>query len=91
MLFEARQVTLASTFDHVDSQYWFSEKNVFDKDDEGLVWLAVRRAVEVDRHQGDVANYLYADGHVEAISTDVITEWCEEGTEISNFAQAVVR
>ena len=91
MLFEALQVTLAGTFDHVDSQYWFSEKNVFDKDNLGLVWLAVRREVAVKRHQGDVANYLYADGHVEAISADIIAEWCEEGTEFSNFAQAVVR
>ena len=91
MLFEARQVTLASTFDHVDSQYWFSEKNVFDKDDEGLVWIAVQREVAVTRHQGDLANYLYADGHVEAISADVIQQWCEEGTEVSNFAQAVIR
>ena len=91
MLFEARQIALAGTFDHVDSQYWFSETNVFDKDNVGLVWQAVQREVPVDRHQGDVANYLYADGHVEAISAEVIQRWCEEGDENSNFAQAKVR
>ena len=91
MLFEARQVTLASTFDHVDSQYWFSEKNVTDKDNVGLVWQAVQREVAVARHQGTVANYLYADGHVEAIPAEDIAEWCEEGDENSNFAQAKVR
>ena len=89
MLFEALQIGLAGTFDHVDSQFWFSETNVFDKDNVGLVWQAVQREVAVTRHQG-VANYLYADGHVEAIPSEVIQQWCEEGDENSNFAQAVV-
>jgi len=30
-----------------------------------------------------VANYLYADGHVEAISSAQIAEWCDDGV---NFA-----
>ena len=91
MLFEANQLYLSGTFDHVDSQYWFRETNVLDKDNKGLVWLEVQSQVAVTRHQGDVANYLYADGHVEAISAEDIAAWCKEGTEISNFAQAVVR
>ena len=91
MLFEAVQLGLSSRFDHVGSQFWFSETNVVDKDNKSLVWLAVQREVAVTRHQGDVANYLYADGHVEAIPADVIAAWCEEGDENSNFAQAVVR
>ena len=30
-----------------------------------------------------VANYLYADGHVDSITADQIEEWCDAGT---NFA-----
>jgi prepilin-type processing-associated H-X9-DG protein len=33
--------------------------------------------VAVDRHAGDVANYLYADGHVSAIAASQIAEWVE--------------
>jgi prepilin-type processing-associated H-X9-DG protein len=41
------------------------------------VWNAVKDEVAVDRHQGGVANYLYADGHVEMISAEQIAEWCD--------------
>ncbi len=88
--FEALQFGLVGRHDHVDSDQWFNSTNVFDKDNEGLVWKAVQREVAVTRHRG-VANYLYADGHVKAIPADDIATWCEEGDEESNFAQAVVR
>lgn len=69
-----------TTFDHVESDKWFSEKNLRD----GIVLDAVKREVAVDRHQGTLANYLYADGHVRAIPSDEIAGWCEEGF---NFAR----
>ena len=37
----------------------------------------------VDRHQGNVANYLYADGHVKAIPASQIEEWCDEGFDFA--------
>lgn len=91
LMFEANQLGLGTRFDHVESDTWFSETNVYDKDNEGLVWKAVQSQLAVTRHQGDVANYLYADGHVKSIPADVIAAWCDEGDQESNFAQAVVR
>ncbi len=91
MMFEAVQLSLSANFDHVHPQFWFRESNVLDKDNEGLVWKAVQREVAVNRHQGDLANYLFADGHVKSIPADDIATWCEEGDEESNFAQAVIR
>ena len=91
MMFEALQLGLGNKFDHVESDRWFSEINVYDKNNEGLVWNAVQEEVAVQRHQGDVANYLFADGHVKAIPVDDIAAWCEVGDENSNFAQAVIR
>ena len=41
------------------------------------VWDEVQKEVAVTRHHGGVANYLYADAHVEAISADQIAEWCD--------------
>ena len=40
----------------------------------------------VDRHVGSTANYLYADGHVDAIPADQISDWCASGF---NFALPV--
>jgi prepilin-type processing-associated H-X9-DG protein/prepilin-type N-terminal cleavage/methylation domain-containing protein len=72
------------THDHVESQDWFSEYNLKrNTPPKPAVWKAVTDEVAVDRHLGGVANYLYADGHVEAISSQQISEWCASGT---NFA-----
>ena len=77
---EGKVARIDTTFDHVESDTWFSEANVRD----GAVFNAVKAEVSVDRHQGTLANYLYADGHVKSISSEEIAAWCEEGF---NFAR----
>jgi prepilin-type N-terminal cleavage/methylation domain-containing protein/prepilin-type processing-associated H-X9-DG protein len=64
------------TQDHVHSHDWFSEYNLKRNATKQAVWNAVKGEVAVERHLGPVANYLYADGHVEAISSRQIAEWC---------------
>jgi prepilin-type processing-associated H-X9-DG protein/prepilin-type N-terminal cleavage/methylation domain-containing protein len=73
-----------TTKDHVESDDWFSADNVkHNGPGKRAVWYAVKGQVAVDRHQGNLANYLYADGHVELIAADQIAEWCDAGF---NFA-----
>jgi prepilin-type N-terminal cleavage/methylation domain-containing protein/prepilin-type processing-associated H-X9-DG protein len=76
VMFEAG-LSVEVTKDHVESQDWFSEYNLKrNKPPKCAVWSAVKSEVAVERHLGPVANYLYADGHVEAISSQQIAEWC---------------
>jgi prepilin-type N-terminal cleavage/methylation domain-containing protein/prepilin-type processing-associated H-X9-DG protein len=71
------------TQDHVECPDWFSEYNLArNTPPKHAVWNAVRAEVAVARHQG-VAHYLYADGHVDALSAEQIAEWCDAGF---NFA-----
>ena len=73
-----------ANFDHVESPDWFSSFNLKRNDAaRRFVWKAVTAEVAVERHGGGVANYLYADGHVEPIAAEQIAEWCDAGT---NFA-----
>ena len=70
--------------DHAESHEWFSEENLSRNEPPGrAVWNRVRTEIAVDRHQGRVANYLYADGHVGAIAAEQVELWCDEGV---NFA-----
>lgn len=81
---EASEFSLAVNYDHVHSYDWFSKENLeANGPGQREVWNAVTAELVVDRHQGNTANYLYADGHVEAISADQIGKWCDEGF---NFA-----
>ena len=71
---------LELTFDHVESPDWFSIDNLKRQHETPpvpAVWDDVKREVAVDRHHGGVANYLYADGHVDTISATQIAEWCD--------------
>jgi prepilin-type N-terminal cleavage/methylation domain-containing protein/prepilin-type processing-associated H-X9-DG protein len=70
---------LELTFDHVESQDWFSIDNLKEQRQKGTpaVWNQVKSEVAADRHQGTVANYLYADGHVDAIAAEQVAEWCD--------------
>jgi prepilin-type N-terminal cleavage/methylation domain-containing protein/prepilin-type processing-associated H-X9-DG protein len=82
--FEAGADTVNANFDHVESNKWFSEENLqHNGASEQKVWKAVSADVSVERHQGTVANYLYADGHVAALAAATIAQWCDEG---HNFA-----
>ncbi len=70
--------------DHAEAHEWFDEEMLARNDPPGrAVWNRVRTEIAVDRHQGTVANYLYADGHVSAVAAERIEQWCDEGV---NFA-----
>nr|WP_315851224.1 hypothetical protein [Adhaeretor mobilis] len=79
MMFEGNAARLRIDYDHVHSYRWFSEENLTND----LVTQAVQDEVTIERHTGGVANYLYADGHVTAIASSQILDWCNEGF---NFA-----
>lgn len=83
MLFEVTRLTASVTFDHVESDEWFSEKNVRNNQ----VFDKVKAQVAIDRHQGTLANYLYADGHVKAIASDQIASWCEDSFDFAKPPQ----
>lgn len=61
--------------EHVHASAWFQPYNVH----RGLVWELIARDIQLDRHQQQAANYLYADGHVETIPADTVREWIDEG------------
>jgi prepilin-type processing-associated H-X9-DG protein/prepilin-type N-terminal cleavage/methylation domain-containing protein len=70
--------------DHAESHLWFTPDTLARNDPPGqAVWHNVQLELAADRHQGAVANYLYADGHVSAIAAEQIEQWCDEGV---NFA-----
>ena len=75
--FEAGERVKAN-FDHVESPGWFSAFNLKrNAPPARAVWNAVKADVAVERHHGPVANYLYADGHVETIAAEQIAAWCD--------------
>jgi prepilin-type processing-associated H-X9-DG protein len=64
---------VVSVFDYlVESHRWFRAGNI----KSGQVFDAVSAEVDVDRHGGTSANYLYADGHVALVSAEAIAKWC---------------
>lgn len=81
----------ASGWDHTHSYEWFEhhgeEGEAWGAEAGDAAWNAVKSEVAVGRHAGDVANYLYADGHVKAISADQIAEWCREGFDFARPQQ----
>jgi prepilin-type processing-associated H-X9-DG protein/prepilin-type N-terminal cleavage/methylation domain-containing protein len=87
ILFEGKAERLAIHYDHVHCYAWFSEQNLTNRGaPDFAVFKAVEAEVAVDRHSGSTANYLYADGHVDSISSEQISTWCSEGF---NFAEPV--
>jgi prepilin-type processing-associated H-X9-DG protein len=69
-----------ANFDHVHSPEWFTD--AYPTANER--WERIQSEVAVDRHNGAVANYLYADGHVEPITAEQISQWVNDGV---NFAR----
>jgi prepilin-type processing-associated H-X9-DG protein/prepilin-type N-terminal cleavage/methylation domain-containing protein len=67
---ERRMDYVNPKYDHTHSSSWFSQSN----QEDGLVGKAVKDDIQPDRHAG-LANYLYVDGHVEAIPAVQIEEW----------------
>jgi prepilin-type N-terminal cleavage/methylation domain-containing protein/prepilin-type processing-associated H-X9-DG protein len=83
--FEGVADALNEHVDHVESFKWFSDANLeHNGAADRLVWREVQKQLDVDRHQGTTANYLYADGHVAPIDAAQIEEWCDQGV---NFAK----
>jgi prepilin-type N-terminal cleavage/methylation domain-containing protein/prepilin-type processing-associated H-X9-DG protein len=74
----ANSLPVELTEDHVHSYKWFLKSEIL----QGNVWNDITGEVQVDRH-GDGANYLYADGHVDWISSTQINTWA---TTPFNFA-----
>lgn len=81
-LMTVEKADVASGWDHSHSSDWFP-KGEWNQEKADQAWQAVQQDVAVDRHQGSIANYLYADGHVEPIAADQLQSWCIEG---NNFA-----
>lgn len=79
VLFEAGN-TVEVQFDHIHSWEWFTETYPTAPQR----WERIQKEVAVERHSGQVANYLYADGHVSAIPASQISQWVDEGF---NFAR----
>lgn len=89
MLLESVAVETAAQLkvrqDHMHAEYWFVDAELLDESQRReKVFGAVAEDVAVDRHPGGVANYLYADAHVEVISSETIATWCVENF---NFAK----
>ena len=83
LVFELSETKGLDVFaDHVHSFDWFrtSRKN------SGKVFEGVANEVAVDRH-GGAAHYLYADGHVEAINSSQIQEWCQPPWQTPEFSR----
>ena len=87
VLFEA---TANVHLEHTHSHDWFSTYNLRrNGPEQRYVWNAVKAEVAVDRHAAAAANYLFADGHVDTISSDQIRRWTAEPTadRPTNFAE----
>jgi prepilin-type N-terminal cleavage/methylation domain-containing protein/prepilin-type processing-associated H-X9-DG protein len=81
MVFEAGDsVAMEANFDHVHSSLWFTEEFP----DAIVRWEQIQKEVAVARHPGEIANYLYADGHVVPIAASEVNDWVQR--EI-NFAR----
>jgi prepilin-type processing-associated H-X9-DG protein len=84
VLFEGMAFQLSRHYDHVHCYSWFSDANLANRGAPHFaVYKEVEKEVALDRHPGETANYLYADGHVDSISAEQIATWCSEGF---NFA-----
>jgi prepilin-type processing-associated H-X9-DG protein len=65
--------------DHVHSFSWFTTSNI----NNNLVFTAISNEIAVDRHSG-TTHFLYADGHVDLVSSEQISRWADER---HNFAK----
>ena len=82
--FELSENRADSVFgDHVHSFMWFRDGNKH----AGIVYDVVSLEVAVNRHSGEVANYLYADGHVASIAASTIREWCSPPWQSPEFSK----
>lgn len=74
--------------DHLHCDEWFLDAESLTSAERLTTILpAISAEVAIERHRGDVANYLYADGHVSAISSSQIADWCSEGFDFARPPQ----
>jgi prepilin-type N-terminal cleavage/methylation domain-containing protein/prepilin-type processing-associated H-X9-DG protein len=64
--------------EHAHCWQWYRPINL----DWGLLESAVRRDIELDRHQ-DASHYLYLDGHVDLIAEQQILAWIDAKIDFS--------
>ncbi|MEM1304220.1 MAG: DUF1559 domain-containing protein [Planctomycetota bacterium] len=84
MVMESIAVEFNIRSDHLHCPEWFEYADWMTPSQRlETIYADVAGEVAVERHVGGVANYLYADGHVETIGSDTIADWCSEGF---NFA-----
>ncbi len=82
VMFEAGDL-VDQQFDHIHSWEWFTEE--YPTAAERWDRIADEKAderdtgeVAVNRHNGGMANYLYADGHVDTLPASQISQWVDE-------------
>ena len=74
--------------DHLHSNSWFEDADSMTPEQRAKeIFEAVTSEVALERHLGGTANYLYADGHVETIGSEQISEWCTEGFDFARPPQ----
>ena len=70
--------------DHLHSNEWFQDADSMTPSQRmESIYRDVADEVALERHVGRVANYLYADGHVEPISAETIAGWCADGFDFA--------
>jgi prepilin-type processing-associated H-X9-DG protein len=62
---------IETQFDHVHAYEWFTQEFA----DAAARWAQIQQEVAVDRHTGGLANYLYADGHVDVLTAEQVAAW----------------
>ncbi|MDC0935494.1 hypothetical protein OAS39_04335 [Pirellulales bacterium] len=71
-------------YEHAHTASWFRPVNIQRK----RVWIEVIRDIQPDRHPPDLANYLFADGHVQTIDSAQIQHWADVGYDFARPGQA---
>ena len=74
VLFEAGS-SVEAAYDHLHTWEWYMEERGYTPEQR---LARIQNDIVIDRHQGTVSNYLYADGHVAAIPATQIAEWVDE-------------
>lgn len=78
-LFEiANKLAANPSNEHVHASLWFAPYYVA----QGEVMYQIQQEVQIDRHH-EAANYLYLDGHVDALPAAQIAEWVEQGFQFA--------
>ena len=67
-------------YEHAHPSNWFRPNAVAFR----LTWIKLREEIQPDRHLGNIAHYLCADGHVSSLPEEVIHVWADAGY---NFAR----